>query len=192
MEVIQWSELSLPEQALCLPEVREIFFVSSSRQQFSSDQEREAFWQKWTQFYFHHHPEFLFLARRNHQVMGYLTGCPNSDEAATKLVSLHPSYSLFADQFANYPAHLHLNFLPQARGQGGGHLLVNTFVENLRKLKVPGVHIVTSPLAQNVSFYQKERFLFHLERKWHLTPLLFMGRTLSRKEVSSGEMHPLG
>jgi ribosomal protein S18 acetylase RimI-like enzyme len=58
-----------------------------------------------------------------------------------------------------YPAHLHINLLPQARGKGLGRLLVEAFFKQLRALGVTGVHLGT--LLENeraVAFFKSVGF----------------------------------
>ncbi|MFC4639200.1 GNAT family N-acetyltransferase [Deinococcus hohokamensis] len=43
-----------------------------------------------------------------------------------------------------FPAHLHLNLLPQARGQGVGAALLTAHLDGLRALGVPGVQLSTT------------------------------------------------
>jgi len=105
-------------------------------------------------------------------------GCADSLKAESSLKSGLPSYSLFADFFAQYPGHLHINLHPDYRGQGMGAQLISAFVRELSKRKIRGVHLVTAPEARNVSFYRQNGFDFEATRTWHDHPLLFIGREL--------------
>ncbi|QLG13193.1 GNAT family N-acetyltransferase (plasmid) [Deinococcus sp. D7000] len=49
----------------------------------------------------------------------------------------------------DFPAHLHLNLLPQSRGLGLGRGLLRAFLERLGELNVPGVQLSTTD--QNVA-----------------------------------------
>lgn len=40
-----------------------------------------------------------------------------------------------------FPAHLHIDLLPRAQGQGNGRRMIATLLERLRQLGVPGVHL---------------------------------------------------
>lgn len=58
-----------------------------------------------------------------------------------------------------YPAHLHIDLLPEAQGQGWGRRLIDTEVDALRAAGVPGVHLVAS--ADNLgalAFYDRLGF----------------------------------
>jgi ribosomal protein S18 acetylase RimI-like enzyme len=60
-------------------------------------------------------------------------------DVATK--RLDPSALGFHDPA--YPAHLHIDLLPEARGAGAGRRLVELWLERLRALDVPGCHLET-------------------------------------------------
>jgi ribosomal protein S18 acetylase RimI-like enzyme len=58
-----------------------------------------------------------------------------------------------------WPAHLHIDLLPVCRRRGVGESLVGRWLDNLRKLGVPGCHLQT--MSQNtraVSFFEKMGF----------------------------------
>lgn len=60
---------------------------------------------------------------------------------------------------ANYPAHLHIDLLPIAQGQGRGHQLMATFLGRLRELGVPAVHLgVGSSNTRGIRFYERAGF----------------------------------
>lgn len=43
-----------------------------------------------------------------------------------------------------YPAHLHIDLLPEAQGRGLGRRLIETLLDELRRRGVPGLHLVAS------------------------------------------------
>lgn len=60
-----------------------------------------------------------------------------------------------------YPAHLHIDLLPVCQGQGIGKKLMHTFIDRLRNLHVPALHLgVSKRNPRAVKFY--ERFGFHV------------------------------
>lgn len=72
--------------------------------------------------------------------------------AATSTV-LHNKYK------ADYPAHLHIDLLPDYHRQGWGGRLLNTLFEHLRSKEIKGVMLTTGP--DNISackFYEKYGF----------------------------------
>lgn len=58
-----------------------------------------------------------------------------------------------------YPAHLHIDLLPETHGQGLGRRLIETLEAALREAGVPGLHLVAS--AENtgaIAFYRRVGF----------------------------------
>lgn len=71
---------------------------------------------------------------------------------------MHTGYR-FDPDLENYPAHLHIDLLPEAQGKGLGRQLMETFIAKLREKKVPGLHlIVGSANTGAVQFYQRVGF----------------------------------
>jgi len=63
------------------------------------------------------------------------------------------------EDMSPYPAHLHIDLLPEAQGQGMGRKLINTFLDKLRALEVPGVHLGVGKANTNaVGFYKRLGF----------------------------------
>ncbi|WP_040163891.1 GNAT family N-acetyltransferase [Microbacterium gorillae] len=55
---------------------------------------------------------------------------------------------------ATYPAHLHIDLLPEAQGGGFGRRLIATLSDELRRRGVPGVHLEASAANTDaVAFY---------------------------------------
>ena len=60
---------------------------------------------------------------------------------------------------AAYPAHLHIDLLPAAQGQGWGRKLIETFLNRLRDLSVPAVHLgVGARNTRAIAFYEHVGF----------------------------------
>ena len=58
--------------------------------------------------------------------------------------------------FKDYPAHLHIDLLPRAQGQGQGKLMMDRYISHLKKNNIKGVHLelsITNERAFN--FYRK-------------------------------------
>jgi GNAT superfamily N-acetyltransferase len=61
-----------------------------------------------------------------------------------------------------WPAHLHIDLLPEARGTGVGRRLVDGWLASLRAEEVPGCHLVT--WAENggaIAFFEAVGFVRH-------------------------------
>lgn len=60
---------------------------------------------------------------------------------------------------AEYPAHLHIDLLPELQGQGWGRRLIDTLIDDLRRAGVPGVHLVAgADNAGAAAFYPRVGF----------------------------------
>lgn len=70
----------------------------------------------------------------------------------------HPDY-FCPEPYAKYPAHLHIDLLPRAQGQGMGRQMIEKLVALLKDAGAPGVHLgmsITNDPAYG--FYQKLGF----------------------------------
>lgn len=75
------------------------------------------------------------------------------------LRSLVHAPATFPDFVDEYPAHLHIDFLPRAQGQGLGTRFVGSFLDQLKAQGIPGFHLgvgTTNTKAQ--AFYAKLGF----------------------------------
>lgn len=72
--------------------------------------------------------------------------------------------------FPDYPAHLHIDILPEGQGGGWGLKLMATFWDKLRKLNVPGVYLGVSKQNENaVGFYKHIGYEELSEHEWGYT-----------------------
>ncbi|NUB04695.1 GNAT family N-acetyltransferase [Azospirillum sp. Vi22] len=164
----------LPDREAALAALEDIFFLSTLRKDFASAAERDAFFRTWTGWYVERAPDDVWFAlAEDGAVIGYLTGCKDS-AGAVDLARIIPKYEVFADRFAAFPAHLHVNVRPGFRDHGIGRALVDRFAEDCRADGLPGLHLVTGVFARNVSFYQRAGFTAATQRG----ALLFLGRPL--------------
>ncbi|TWA74075.1 ribosomal protein S18 acetylase RimI-like enzyme [Azospirillum brasilense] len=170
--LVRLPELS--DRAAAVAALEDIFFLSTLRKDFASAEERDAFFHTWTGWYVERAPNDVWFALDGDgAIIGYLTGCKDSAEAVD-LARIIPKYEVFADRFAAFPAHLHVNVRPGFRDHGIGRALVDRFAEDCRADGLPGLHLVTGVFARNVSFYQRAGFTVATQRG----PLLFLGRRL--------------
>jgi GNAT superfamily N-acetyltransferase len=175
----RWIDLAPAEQIRGREEIKKIFFASSSRQNFKTEAERESFWQNWTAYYFTHEPQLIEVIESGGHLIGYLTGCRDTLSAAVHF-RWQMSFGLFADLWARYPSHLHMNLSAEARGHGHGKVLIQRFCQTAGHLSACGVHIVTSPSERNVGFYRQAGFDFAIERDFNGARLLFMGLSIKK------------
>jgi GNAT superfamily N-acetyltransferase len=73
---------------------------------------------------------------------------------------LDPRELEFSDP--RWPAHLHIDLLPEARGRGAGRRLVHGWLESLRDRGVPGCHVQTFAENSNaLAFFEAIGFRRH-------------------------------
>ena len=130
-------------------------------------------------------PELCFILSMDSNPCGYILGTKNTIRFQKWLkdkwyFKLQKSYSMPLDEdnsrdanlirqlyvqqdnreeFKNYPAHLHIDILPNAQRRGYGRKLINAFLKELIYQKVKGVHLIVSKKNINaINFYQKVGF----------------------------------
>jgi ribosomal protein S18 acetylase RimI-like enzyme len=71
---------------------------------------------------------------------------------------IHKGY-IFKNELVNYPAHLHIDLLPNTQGKGLGKKLMLTFIQKLKELNVPALHLeVGKKNPGAIEFYKKMGF----------------------------------
>lgn len=82
----------------------------------------------------------------------------SAKERVVIAAGLHPQAPP-SDELAAYPAHLHINLLPETQGRGLGRTLIATLLAQLREQDVPGVHLGYEPLNGGAAaFYARLGF----------------------------------
>ena len=72
---------------------------------------------------------------------------------------LHPERMLVPG-VDEYPAHLHIDLLPELQRQGLGRMLIETLADALRARGVPGLHLVADPANTSaIAFYSRLGFV---------------------------------
>ncbi|HVM98557.1 MAG TPA: GNAT family N-acetyltransferase [Candidatus Acidoferrales bacterium] len=141
-----------------------------------------------TRYYTDREPESLWVAERDGKVVGYLSGCVDSKQshgASAEVIRrvvlrgglVRPgiarflwrsTFDILRDRGAveedlgdpRFPAHLHINLLPMGRGIGLGRRLMNEWLDRLRTLGVPGVHLGTFAENRNgIAFFESSGFV---------------------------------
>jgi GNAT superfamily N-acetyltransferase len=73
--------------------------------------------------------------------------------------------------YNDYPAHLHINVLPEHQHGGTGSILLESFEEHMRKMGVKGIHLFTSNKnTKAVPFYIKKGYTLLHEGEEELWP----------------------
>lgn len=122
--------------------------------------------------YLGHCAATCWIAESAGQVVGYLTGCPDTGafESVFRRALLRAGLRALAGRYrlglrtmragygyaremltrvpavdlARYPAHLHMNVAAEQRGRGIGRCLLGAYVDHCHAQHVPGVHLSTS------------------------------------------------
>lgn len=136
--------------------------------------------------YLHFAPDLAFVAEQNGQVVGYTVGAIDSVtfqatleerwwpplRAQYQRPNLSNRHKWNADErrihkifkpdiiptavTGRYPAHMHMNLLPQARGQGVGTRLYQTLIKQAIHLDACAIHIGANRTNRNgVAFWRK-------------------------------------
>jgi ribosomal protein S18 acetylase RimI-like enzyme len=80
------------------------------------------------------------------------------DETISDLLH-NPERMLVTQIAARYPAHLHIDLLPEGQRRGLGRRLMNAFLDALRRRGVPGVHLTMDPANTGArAFYDRIGF----------------------------------
>lgn len=148
-------------------------------------------------------PELFFVLDNGERVVGYVVGTadtvrfakefrerwlptvadrhpqPTSEPASHDEVManlLHNPESMIIPDLADYPAHLHIDILPEYQGKGHGRELMRTELDALRRAGAPRVFLgmLTSNAASRV-FY--ETIGFHVVPVANAGPLTYLGRS---------------
>jgi len=89
----------------------------------------------------------------------------------------HPDFHC-PEPYGQYPAHLHIDLLPRAQGQGLGSRMVGHLLAELGRRGAPGVHLaVATGNLRAQAFYRRLGFT-ELERRPGADGCVFMGRPL--------------
>ncbi len=89
------------------------------------------------------------------------------DENLVELIH-HPHHAT-REAVARFPAHLHIDILPEGQGGGNGRRLLETLFTALRSRGIGGVHLDVSALNHNaVAFYKHVGFHHLGENFWAL------------------------
>lgn len=92
---------------------------------------------------------------------------PGDDSADARIIRLMHQGHRVNKWAGAYPAHLHIDILPQGQGSGMGRRLMETFLGKLRQLRVTGVHLGVGKANQGaIKFYDRLGFSL-LEEQEH-------------------------
>lgn len=131
-------------------------------------------------------PDFAFVLADGDRALGYVLAAPDTaafeerlerewwPQIRASLSGFRPATAQDEDamrrigkperhdpaQLADYPAHLHINLLPQGQSGGWGRRMIETELEALRRAGVRGVQLGVSPTnARAKGFYEHLGFI---------------------------------
>lgn len=175
-QICRWIELAPTERDGLIVDLDRVFFSSSARQSFESDQEKDQFRERWLGRYLKYFPECAIVALDgNRRAFGYVVGSLD-DPAQDPLFADLAFFAEFAQLTARYPAQLHINVDADWRGRGVGAALVSAFVELAGEVGSPGVHAISTRGMRNVGFYLANGFAERSATVMNGRELLFLCR----------------
>lgn len=150
-------------------------------------------------------PDLTFVVDNGSRAVGYVLGTSDTERFAKEFRSrwlplvgsrhpapvgepdgpdefmawlLHTPERMVEPELADYPAHLHIDVLPEYQGRGYGRELMRTFLAALHQAGAPRVHLgmVTVNTAAR-AFY--DRLGFHVIPVTDPGPLTYLGRSTS-------------
>ena len=179
-EIIKLIDLAKERRVKIIPALDVLFFATSNTQDFTSAEEKTAFRETWLGRYMSDYPEHFYLAMSDsEELMGYLAGAPDNP-AQTPLFSDIEYFKLFEGECALYPAQLHINISPSARGMGVGRALIDSYTTQCAEDGIAGCHVVTRVGADNIGFYRACGFVEVARARWDERDrtLVFLGKQL--------------
>jgi GNAT superfamily N-acetyltransferase len=155
-----------------------IFFEASATRSFPDEAARAAFRERWLGRYLAAFPQLAFIAvSPSGRCVGYVVGALD-DPARDPRFSDIGYFRDLAEWTARYPAHLHINLAPEARGLGVGTRLVAAFAAAARARGAPGLHVVTAEGSRNRSFYARAGFALAATRQWNGHAIVLLAKPL--------------
>lgn len=133
-------------------------------------------------------PEYAFVLERDGAVCGYVLGAPDSHAFGARLERewypplrrrladpgpdethwrgsdwarrrIHHPDPVHKAADAGFPAHAHIDLLPEAQGKGHGRALLETLMAKLGRAGVPGLHLgVSARNSRALAFYGRLGF----------------------------------
>lgn len=154
--------------------MRKICFETSSG--FDSDRGKQALYAMYCDYYVLEEPDTCFVAANdNDEAIGYVICAPDQErynkifhqkydpivkKASFSRWLMHRLGNMMSKKVSKlYPAHLHIDILPEGQRQGLGHRLVDALILDLKQKGVKGVYLVCGAgNEKGVNFYRKYGF----------------------------------
>jgi GNAT superfamily N-acetyltransferase len=168
--------------------IRSICELTGSNGNPVSSEKYGSFGKMWIDPYQAFCPEWTYVALDESRVVGYLTGCPDTPLFRQRQKTLKEAQPKNPEEWfgqevqmnieSDYPAHLHVNLLPDYRGKGIGQHLIERFLHDINDKSVKGVHVFCGP--DPVAFYKKAGFE---ELAVFNSRVFFLGRRIADKNL---------
>ena len=152
---------------------------SKTAPSFDTDKKRDALFAAYLDYYIDSEGEYCFVAVNEADIpIGYVISAPDYDRYNARFFSKELPYSgklfrsdpriwlslkataIFVRKLKKrYPAHLHIDILPEGQRMGIGTALVDRLREKLRSEGIPGVFLICGAKNEKgVNFYRKYGF----------------------------------
>lgn len=155
--------------------VRNIFWETSAKDSFKSQEEKEHFEYIYLGYYLKEFIDCFFVYKEDEVVLGYIC-CEPFISSGSNVYKHLPYHENFRENFKEYPSELHINLSTKSQGKGIGSKLIDYLCAQLIEKKSSGVTAFTLFHAENVKFYKKNGF----EEAAHSNGILMLGKKLSR------------
>lgn len=168
--------------------VQNICIETAPSEMKDSDRKRNFLLLRYCNYYTEKCPDTCFVAEKDGNVAGYVICCPDAvrfKREFTEFVKANGNLSLlqrlqcFGDTLMylpfkkKYPAHLHIDILPEAQKQGNGKKLIEALTNELKIQGISGVMLaVAASNANAVRFYRALGF----KALFHITGTYFLGK----------------
>lgn len=168
--------------------VQNICIETAPSEMRDSDKKRNFLLLRYCNYYIEKYPDTCFVAEKGGNAAGYVICCPD----AVRFKKEFPKFVKDSDKLSfvqklqcfgdtriylpfkkKYPAHLHIDILPEAQKQGNGKKLIEALTEELKKQGKCGVMLAVSASNTNaIKFYRALGFKSIL----HIPGTYFLGK----------------
>lgn len=170
--------------------VQNICIETAPSEMKDSDKKRHLLLLRYCNYYIEKCPDTCFVTEKDGNVVGYVICCPDAVRFKREFpkfvknsgnLSLSQKLQCFGDSIlylpfkAKYPAHLHIDILPEAQRQGNGKKLIEALTEELKKQEKCGIMLAVAANNTNaLKFYRALGFKTIL----HITETYFLGKCI--------------
>lgn len=176
-----------PEDRKC---VQNICMETAPSEMKDSDKKRDFLLLRYCNYYIEKCADTCFIAEKDGTTVGYVLCCPDAVRFKREFpkfvknsgkLNLSQKFQCFGDILIylpfkkKYPAHLHIDILPEAQKQGNGKKLIEALTEELKKQEKCGIMLAVAANNTNaLKFYRALGFKTIL----HITGTYFLGKCI--------------